>query len=291
MKPRVLMTGATGLIGRAIVERVKDTVDLIALGRSEPPPGVQWLRADLKEPVSLSILPPSVDAVIHLAQSEHFRDFPNRSREVFQVNVATVEAMLDWARRAGARRFILASSGGVYGHGNDAFSEADVIRPSGPLSYYLASKRCAELLTESYANLFTVVILRFFFVYGPGQKPSMLIPRLIDTVKAGRTVYLEGTDGIRLNPTYVSDAALAACRALSLTSSDIINVAGGEVFSLRELVQVIGSAVGRKPSFEVRQQSGPRHLVGSIDKMSRLLGPPATKFSDGLKTMLEHSAR
>lgn len=286
---RLLLTGGTGLIGRAVIERLAGDDELISLGRTEPPPGAKWLKADLNAPLNLALLPDSVDAVVCLAQSEHFRDFPQRSQEIFQVNVASVATALDWARQAGARRFVLASSGGVYGHGENAFREDDVIGPSGPLGYYLASKQCAELLTESYASLFNVVILRFFFVYGPGQKRSMLIPRLIDSVRKGHPVTLQGPDGIRLNPTYVSDAAEAVCHSLELDSSHIINVAGNDVLSLRELALAIGGGVGREPIFDIRREEVPRHLVADTERMGRLLGPPRVTLQQGLAAMLRDS--
>lgn len=286
MKQRILVTGATGLIGRSLVERLRTDNELLALGRSAPGPGAQWLRADLSERLAVGTLPSRADAVVYLAQSEHFRDFPARAAHIFQVNVAAVQAMLDWARGAGVRRFVLASSGGVYGHGDNAFREDDAIAPGGPLGYYLASKQCAELLTESYAGSFTVVILRFFFVYGHGQRRSMLVPRLVDSVRQGRPVTLQGSEGVRLNPTYVEDASVAVCRALQLDESHVINVAGSEVFSLRELATAIGSAVGRDPVFDVRSQEAPRHLVADTQKMSRLLGAPKVRFADGLRALL-----
>lgn len=286
MASRVLMTGASGLIGRAVVAQLRGSHDLVAVGRSAPGAGARWVRADLEERLSRSSLPASADAVIFLAQSEHFREFPDKARHIFQVNVDALQAMLDWARAAGVRRFVLASSGGVYGHGDGEFREDDAIAPGGPLGYYLASKQCAELLTQSYASQFTVVILRFFFVYGPGQRRSMLIPRLIDSVRDGRPVTLQGPDGVRLNPTYVDDAASAVRGALALESSHIINVAGTETVTMRELAGLIGSAVGRKPSFDVRKEEAPRHLVADTTKMRRLLGGPTVTIAAGLATIL-----
>jgi nucleoside-diphosphate-sugar epimerase len=285
---RIVLTGATGLIGRSVVDVLRARHQLISVGRSPPPPGIEWIKADLNSLLDLSSMPRSVDTVIYLAQSQYFRDFPDRAPEIFTVNVANVQRMLDWARISGVKRFLLASSGGVYGHGESAFREDDTIGPKGPLGYYLASKHCSELIAGSYSDLFTVVILRFFFVYGPGQRKSMLIPRLIESVRSARPVTLQGPDGIRLNPIFVSDAATAIQRACQLESSHIVNVAGAEVFPLKELVRIIGDKLGREPVFQLNLAEKPGNLVGDTEKMRRLLGAPVISFPDGLGRMLAH---
>jgi UDP-glucose 4-epimerase len=114
----------------------------------------------------------------------------------------------------------------------------------------------------------------------------MLIPRLIDSVRNGRTVILQGTDGIRLNPIFVDDASMAVCRALELTSSHTINVAGPEVLSMREIGALIGQVVGREPVFDIDQNAAPRHLSGDISKMCDIIGPPRIRFMDGLRSMV-----
>lgn len=287
MIKRILLTGATGLIGKRLTSMLKGMHELSVLGRGEPVPGVDWIACDLSEPLDTSILPGNVDAVVYLAQPQFFRDFPERANGIFEINVAKVQALLDWACKAGVRQFVLASSGGIYGHGNDAFREEDIVRPSGPLGYYLASKHCAELLTESYADHLCVAVLRFFFVYGPGQRAGMLIPRLIESVRTGRPVILQGQDGVRLNPIFVDDAATAVVRSLALTESHKINIAGSEVLSLRQLAERIGQVVGRAPVFEMQSDAEPRHLVGDTSRMERLLGTAAIALNEGLRRMVD----
>lgn len=283
---RIIITGASGLIGKRLVSDLERHAELIAVGRHALSiSGVTWIPHDFSRP-KLPELPPDSTTVIYLAQSEHFRQFPERAQDIFDVNVSGVQKMLEWARTSGVKRFILASSGGVYGHGDTAFREDDAIGPIGPLGYYLASKHCAELLAGSYANCFTIAILRFFFVFGPGQKQSMLIPRLVDSVRNGRPITLQGHEGIRINPIFVDDASMAIRRSLELTRSHTINVAGPEVLSMRQIGTLIGQAVGREPVFEIEQDVIPRHLSGDISKMCTLLAPPRVSFADGLLSML-----
>jgi len=241
---------------------------------------------DLSEPWDLSALPQQADTVVHLAQSAHYREFPDRAGEVFQVNTASTAALLDYARRAGAGRFVLASSGGVYGAGGKPFTEQDQMRPAQELGFYLGTKYCSEVLAESYAGLFDVVVVRFFFVYGPGQRDSALIPRLVQSIAQGRPVTLHGHDGLRLNPIHAEDAAQALRACLDLPGGAKINIGGPEVLSLRSIAELIGQRLGRAPVFETLPHNAAADIVGDIGVMTCLLGPPRLAFAQGLDRYL-----
>lgn len=281
----ILVAGATGLIGSHFVSAMTGQERIYALGRSRPAECADWISCDLSQPVDTARLPTNVDTVLYLAQSEHFRDFPGRAEDILAVNTVTPHRILDWALRSGAKRFIYASSGGVYGHGQNAFREDSPIQPQGPLGFYLASKHCAEKLCENYAELLTVVIVRFFFVYGRGQRPSMLIPRLVKNVIEGKAITLQGQDGLRINPLHVDDAVRALRACCALTESTCLNLAGPDVLSLRDIGHEIGRQIGKEPRFEAASGE-PRHLVGDISRMRHILGGSLTSFRDGLADYL-----
>src|SRR5688572_3473026 len=165
----ILLTGATGLIGSRVAPALARRHAVTAMVRRLSPkadPRIRWLPSDLGAPFLPDAMPGGADTIVHLAQSAHFRDFPERARDIYEVNVGSTARLLEWGRRTGVKRFIHASSGGLYGHGDQRFREDDAVRVTEPLGFYLASKHSAELLVEAYGSLFTVVILRFFFVYG-----------------------------------------------------------------------------------------------------------------------------
>lgn len=289
---KCLVTGATGLIGTALLKRLQSDWEIYALSRTAPTrplkhPTVHHLPLNLATCWPTDHLPPEIDAVIHLAQSEHFRHFPDKALDVFGVNVASTLHLLDYARQAGAQHFVLASSGGVYGHDDQKFNEEEAVTARADLGFYLSTKLCAEIVAENYAPFMQIIMLRFFFVYGPGQRKNMLIPRLVQSVREGRNITLQGEDGIRINPTYVTDAASAIVRALTLESSHKINVGGPDVLSLRQIGEIIGQGVGRDPVFQIEADATPRHLVGDIGKMTQLLGTPQVHFVDGIRLLLE----
>lgn len=286
-KSTIIVTGATGLIGANLVAGLASQADLHCVARrSDPGVPATWHAMDLASNCDFSGLPKSADALVYLAQSEHFRNFPEHSLDVYQVNTVNLLRALDYARRAGVRNFVYASSGGVYGTGENRMSEEIPIPARGNLGFYLSTKLCSEIVAQNYAQYFNVVILRYFFVYGPGQRQSMLIPRLIQRVRDGQPLVLQGEDGIRTNPVHVSDAVAATRRALELDRSHTVNVGGPEVLSLREIGRLIGEAVGREPIFKTDNSSPPGHLAGDITRMRDLLVAPKVRFADGIRTLL-----
>lgn len=291
---RVLLTGGTGLIGSEVIRQMNNEYLIYATSRRPDATLTKKIRlipCDLSRPFDTDILPPKIDAVIHLAQSEWFRDFPEHVSEVFNVNTATTLRLLDYARSAGAKTFVYASSGGIYGYGDEGFQENHPVIAKHDLGFYLSTKLSSEILAENYSGLMNVIMLRFFFVYGPDQKPSMLIPRLINSVRDGTPITLQGETGIRINPTYVSDAAAAVIRSLDLIDSQKINVGGPDTLSLREIGTIIGEVVGRDPVFSVDSSVQPRHLIGDIGKMESLLRAPEVRFRDGVSKLVAGTAR
>ena len=280
---KLLLTGATGLIGASLLKQLVPNHTVHAISRSAKLPlATSTIGVDLSTPWSIDQLPTDVQTVVHLAQSEHFRDFPARAKDIFAVNTESTVRLMDYALNIGARQFVLASSGGVYGGGSEPFTEDAPVRSDGPLGFYLRTRICSELLADCYSNQLNVICLRFFFVYGPGQQSHMLIPRLVDSVRCGRPITLRGPEGLRLNPVYVEDAARAVANAISLKQSDKINIAGPEVVSLRGMASAIGRMVGRAPVFEVQEGVAAQDLVGDIGRMRRLLWQPQVAFADGI---------
>lgn len=286
---KIIVTGATGLVGSHLIPTLSDTHEVHALSRKMPgavAANTFWHVANLEKEVDYSELPTGADTLIYLAQSDHFRDFPAKALDIFQVNTAQVLRALDFARTSGVRNFIYASSGGVYGFPEKGVSEDVAIPASGNLGFYLSSKLCAEMLAENYAPFMNIVLLRFFFVYGAGQKRSMLIPRLVDNVRGGRIVTLQGQDGIRINPVHASDAIKAIRAAMDLQGCHRINVAGPDVLSLRDICETIGSKVGKSPIFEINADATPGNLIGDIESMKKLLVTPTMHFSEGIADLV-----
>ncbi len=287
---KVLVTGANGLLGYEVARQLTEAGDeAICIGRTRPDirnAGVDFIEADLNLPLPVSKLPSRIDAVAHLAQSERFNEFPEGVEAVFAVNVATPAALLDWALRAGASAFVHASSGGVYGGGPNPFVETDPLSIGGKIAFYLSTKRAAEQLAEAYQPLFAVSALRFFFIYGARQRATMLMPRLVASVRDGRALTLQGDRGMALNPIHTTDAAKAVIGAIRNKARGIYNVGGAEVTRIRDIGEILGQHVGKAPLFETQKGTVPNDLVGDIERMISDLHRPTISLIDGLREMV-----
>ena len=279
---RILITGATGLIGRHLIERLAPGHELIGIARRDPPQELaglaDWIRQDLAEPIAAKRLPERVDGIVHLAQSERYRDFPEDAEDVFAVNVHSTLNLLEYARRTGSGAFVLASTGGSYGPAPDPIAEDAPVPAPGP---YFRSKRMAELLVENYADLIGGAVLRLFFVYGPGQG-EMLVMRLAERIAKGEEIVIEGDPGMKMNPIHAGDVAATVEAALALERQEVINVAGDEVVSVTDLVVRLAAALGTEAAIR-HTDAATGDLVADTTRMKDRLGvSPGTSLDEGL---------
>jgi nucleoside-diphosphate-sugar epimerase len=288
---KILITGYSGLIGSHLIrELINENFDLFLVGRHKneewTSDRINFLPIDLSGDWDTSILPSKIDIIVHLSQSENFRDFPSKAEDVFYVNTLSTLKLINYAINSGCERFIYASSAGIYGNSTDGFNENQEIIYKNELGFYLATKHCSEVILENYANLINIDILRFFFVYGKGQRKDMLIPRLVNNVKNGIPITLQGKTGLRINPTHVSDAVSAIKILLeSSARGQKYNIAGDEVFYLKEIVDIIGRRLKIEPQYTIIEEE-PRHLIGDISKMKKELCSPKMTFSQGIGDLI-----
>ena len=288
---KVLVTGARGFIGRRLVEKLAVSNEVYGLVRPGEPTetkhGVVLIEVDLADDWTRDALPRDIDVVIHLAQSRWFRQFPERAADVFAVNLASTFRLLDYARQVNAEKFVFASSGGVYGCSSEILNEGDFVQPP---DFYLRSKYAGELLVESYREYLTTIVLRPFFLYGAGQRSNMLIARLAHCIVEGTAIRLDGPEGIRLNPIHVSDAIDAFATASELVDHTLINVAGDEVLSLRQISMSMARHLSTEPKFEIGAEAVASNMVAGIDRMKESLISPQVQFVDGVEEVCREAA-
>jgi nucleoside-diphosphate-sugar epimerase len=289
VKRRILVTGASGLVGGAFIKAMPHDVELILLGRRAPQDCARHIHS-IEHDLSASRLPSlpnEVDTIVHLAQERDYRTFPERAAPVFAINTAATLQLLDWGRATGVRRFVLASTGGLYAPSTAPATEKSPIKISdGPLAFYFGTKQGAEILAQSFQGLMNVAILRFFFVYGAKQASTMLFPRLIASVGEDRPIHLAGKDGLIFNPIHANDAGAAVVAATFLNDNLLVNVAGPEIVTLRSLGEQIGKLVGRRAKFEGAAEAVSPSMVADIGLMRRHLRAPSIGVAEGLAEMI-----
>ena len=274
---RVLVSGAAGFLGAELLRSAAPDIELIALTRGDRPAPqagarqVAWVQADVTRAGFQSTLPGHVDAIVHLAQSRRDRELPEHLDDVVDVNVGATARLLDYARTAGARRFVLASSATVYRASAEPLGED---APLDPHSLYGASKRSAELLCEAFSEIVPCTALRLFTVYGPGQR-GRLVADLIQRVRDGRPVTVQGREGLLLSPIHVRDVAAVLLSAAGRDGAgfELANVGGAERLGVGRLAVAIGEAVGREVNLSHVDGPEPGGWVADLSRLRELFGP------------------
>jgi UDP-glucose 4-epimerase len=264
---KVFVTGGTGFIGRALLPALAGRGhDVVALARRVPDgkrEGVLWLEGELG--IGEASLP-AVDAIIHLAQASV--PFPQKAEEMYAVNTVSTLHLLEHARQCGAKRFMLASTGNVYGFGQRPFTEQDALRPQG---FYPISKVNAENIVTGYRDFFDTALLRLFTPYGPGQA-ARLVPNLIQSVREGKTITLREGGRPHLTPIYIDDIVEVFCRLLEKDGQLTVNVAGDEHVSLRQIAEIAGECLGRAPVVQELDEPAAGDLTSENSFMKELTG-------------------
>ena len=229
------------------------------------------------------------DLVVHLAARAGVRPSLADPLAYEETNVRGTYALLEAARRNGVKRFVFGSSSSVYGvNAKVPFSEDDPI--AQPISPYSATKIAGEAACHAYSHLYgmRIVCLRFFTVYGPRQRPDLAIHKFARLIAAGKPVPIYGDGTTRRDYTYIDDIISGVEAAISYDQSqfEIINLGESETVELRQLVEVIERAMGKR-AILTRQSEQPGDVpvtYANIDKARRLLGyNPQTRLEAGIE--------
>jgi nucleoside-diphosphate-sugar epimerase len=234
------------------------------------------------------------DVVIHLAGQPGVRLSWSDSFHVYvERNVIASQRVFEAARRTALPRLVLASSSSVYGNAAEyPTAEDSATRPFSP---YGVTKLAMEQLARAYAENWgvSVVMLRYFTVYGPGQRPDMAMHRFIEHAAAGTPVVIYG-DGEQVRDfTYVSDAVAATVAATiaDVPAVSVFNIAGGSSSTVNEVLRLVSENVGcdvitrREPE----QPGDVRITGGAIDRARRVLAwQPGVPLEEGIKRQVAH---
>jgi nucleoside-diphosphate-sugar epimerase len=194
------------------------------------------------------------------------------------------------AAAAGARRFVLASSSSVYGDcpSYNASSEYHKLDPASP---YAASKFAAELLAHMYREQMEVVALRYFTVYGPGQRPDMAISQFLRSAIEDKPVTIYGDGGQRRDFTYIDDivrATIAASEPGRLTGA--FNIGSGVSISINSVIALIAGMELRRLRvvYKPKQPGDVERTLANISSAAAHLDYlPEVMIHDGLRRQLE----
>lgn len=287
---KILITGSNGLLGFEVMRALSYEHKLMALMRvtSETKnEAIECIACDLSKVFDVALLPKDIDIIVHLAQSPHYRDFPNQANHVFRVNCESTARLLEYARTVGVKHFIFTSTGSVYEPYENALLESAALTPT---SFYANSKLIAERLLASYETYFKVTVLRLFFLYGPSITPKhTLINMLVNRVKQGEEVLVDGVDGqgLQFVPTLTRDVANCIRWVIDKGLTGTYNFANPTKLSLVSVVEAIGEHLGVQAKIKYRPDTPAPAIIPNVDKfMQHTCDFEFTPFDEGLKYLL-----
>jgi len=301
---RVVITGAAGFVGghlvRASLAAGHSVVGIDCFTPYYDPdakranvqpflddPAFALVEADLRDADLVPLLE-GADVVYHQAGQPGVRlSWSDGFADYVSLNVTATQRLLEAAKAARPGKVVYASSSSVYGNAA-AYPTSETALPQ-PHSPYGVTKLAAEHLCGLYAANWGVptISLRYFTVYGPGQRPDMGFRRFIDAVLDDRPVPLFG-DGEQVRDfTYVGDvvAANLAAGVADTAPGTVINVAGGGSATVNSLLDLLGEISGRPVTIDHQpeQPGDVRATGGSIEQARALLGwVPVVPMRDGL---------
>lgn len=227
--------------------------------------------------------------VIHLAARAGVRPSVADPVGYARVNVLGTASVQRAAERAGCSRLVIASSSSVYGNNaRTPFSEEDPVE--APISPYASTKRACELLAWTHHHLtgMPTACLRFFTVYGPGQRPDLAIAKFMRLMHERRPITVYGDGSMSRDYTYIDDivgGVLAAYDRIDRFGYRIWNLGSDRPVRLDELISQISEVTGLTPRIE-REDPPPGDVERTWADLTRSgaeLGyAPATDRREGL---------
>lgn len=233
------------------------------------------------------------ETVIHIAARAGVRPSVIDPQLYIDTNITGTHHLLEASRQFGVGRFLFASSSSVYGLAKKVPFSEDLPLPQ-TLSPYAATKLAGEHICGNYSYLFglRVVCLRFFTVYGPGQRPDLAIHKFTDAIHKGLPIPQYGDGSTRRDYTYIDDIVQGVMGALKYEGPlfDIFNLGENQTITLSELIREIEKGLGKKAVIEfLPDQQGDMPLTSAdITKARALLGyNPQTKIAEGIPKFIE----
>ena len=310
---KILITGAAGFIGSHLCEALVKEHEIVGLDNFCDYYDIKIKRNNLKELArydNFQIIKADIrdkneledifsqhkfDLIIHLAAMAGVRPSIIDPVLYTEVNINGTVNMLEQCKKHGINKFIFASSSSVYGNNKKVpFTETDSV--DFPISPYAATKKAGELICHTYHHLenISMVILRFFTVYGPRQRPDLAIHKFARKILADEVIQVFGNGSTKRDYTYIDDIIDGILRSVDFMNEnycfEIFNLGEGKTISLSRMIKTIENTLGKTAQKEILQlQSGDvDQTFADISKANRLLGyNPKTKFKTGIEKFID----
>ena len=310
-----LITGGAGFIGSSLSERlIKEGNRVVAIDNFcdfyNPTikennvkeliknSNIKLYRNDIRDRESVKKIfeENNIDIVMHLAAMAGVRPSIENPVLYQEVNCMGTQNILEEMKAHNVKNLVMASSSSVYGNCKEVpFKENMIV--DFAISPYAATKKANEVMTHVYHKLFdmNVIMLRFFTVYGPKQRPDLAINKFTRLMLEDKEIPMFGDGTTSRDYTYIDDIVDGIIRSCNYVENnndvyEILNLGNSSPVSLKEMINTIGQAIGVEPKIkQLPMQPGDvDRTFADISKAKKLIGyNPKTSFKEGIERFIK----
>ena len=237
----------------------------------------------------------NIDVVMHLAAMAGVRPSIENPVLYQEVNCMGTQNILEEMKEHNVKNLVMASSSSVYGNCKEVpFRENMIV--DFAISPYAATKKANEVMTHVYHKLFdmNVIMLRFFTVYGPKQRPDLAINKFTRLMLEDKEIPMFGDGTTSRDYTYIDDIVdgiKKSCNYVIENANvyEILNLGNSSPVTLKEMINTIGQALNIKPKIqELPMQPGDvERTFADVSKAKKLIGyEPKTTFKEGIQNFV-----
>ena len=238
----------------------------------------------------------NIDIVIHLAAMAGVRPSIENPILYQEVNCLGTQNILEEMKVHDVKKLVMASSSSVYGNCKEVPFREDMIVDFA-ISPYAATKKANEVMTHVYHKLFefNVMMLRFFTVYGPKQRPDLAINKFTRLMMEDKEIPMFGDGTTSRDYTYIGDIVDGILKSCDYCINhkdvyEILNIGNSSPISLKQMIETIGKALNKEPKIkQLPMQPGDvNRTFADISKAKRMLGyEPKISFEEGIQNFVE----
>ena len=311
----ILITGAAGFIGSNLAKRLILENSIICVDNFDPfyDRSVKEKNiAELRTNTSFTLFEENIidesaikrimienkpDCVIHLAAKAGVRPSIEDPAGYSRTNINGLISVLEAAKAAGVKDLIFASSSSVYGNTKEVpFSEKAFV--DHPISPYAATKKAGELLCNTYCHLngMRIASLRFFTVYGRGQRPDLAISKFTRMIDQGIEIPFYGDGTTERDYTYIDDildgieGVMGWLMRQPEGTHEVFNLGESHTTTLSDMVAIIENALGKKARLNrlPLQPGDVQRTYADVTKAREYFGyNPSTLLKEGIGRYVE----
>lgn len=310
-----LITGAAGFIGSHLADKLLNEGNKVIVvdnfcdfynpeikennvKHNLSNPNYKLYRADIRDRNELAKVfnENKIDVVIHLAAMAGVRPSIDNPIYYQEVNCMGTQNILEEMKAHNAKNLVMASSSSVYGNCKEVpFKENMIV--DFAISPYAATKKANEVMTHVYHKLFdfNVIMLRFFTVFGPRQRPDLAINKFTRLMLNNEPIPMFGDGTTSRDYTYIDDIVDGIIRSCNYVENnndvyEILNLGNSSPVSLKEMINTIAEVLNKTPNIqELPMQPGDvERTFADISKAKKLIGyNPKTSFKEGIENFVK----